>query len=274
MFRFVLLAAVVALSAIFAMGAIRAAEPGEMLVFAAAPRESEAAATAIYAPIADYLSAVLGRPVAYRYVGDWGVYRTHMLRGEYDLVFDGPHFNGYRLEKLQHQVLVRLPGGFQFAIIARDDLVFKGMRQLYRNSFCAFAPPNLGTLVLLDLFDNPMRQPLILAAASSEQIYQGVVARRCTAGMLPLAHFRQLDRDGRVRILYTSDALPNQALSAGPRVTAAERARLVSALTSPTALAPTAALRTAWKVDGGLMRADAEDYAPPARYLRNEWGFY
>lgn len=249
-------------------------QPAEPLVFTAAPRESAQAATDIYEPIARYLSQALNRPVVYRYVGNWGVYRTQMLRGEYDLVFDGPHFNSYRMEKLRHQLLVRFPVNFQYVTVARDDFVFVGMQRLYRYSFCAFAPPNLGTLILLDLFDNPMRQPHIAAAVSSEDIYQGVVNKRCAVGVLPLAHFRRLNQDGRVRVLYTSDELPGQALSAGPRVTPGERLQLIEALVSPGAAEPTARLRATWQAESGFVRASAEDYAPFSRYLRNEWGFY
>ena len=248
--------------------------PAAPLLFTAAPLESSQTAAGIYEPIARYLGQALNRPVVYRYVGNWGVYRTQMQRGDYDLVFDGPHFTSYRLEKLRHQLLVRLPDTFQYVTVARDDFVFVGMQRLYRNNFCAFSSPNLGTLMLLDLFDNPARQPHITAAASSDEIYQGVVGKRCAAGVLPLAHFRRLNQDGRVRVLYTSDALPGQALSAGPRVSPDERLQLINALVSPAASGPTAPLRAAWRTEGGLVRANAEDYLPFSRYLRNEWGFY
>ena len=68
------------------------------LVLSAPPRETAEDGKSIYQPVAEYLSTVIGRRVVYQHPGTWGLYRTTMLRGGYDLVFDGPHFNSYRIE--------------------------------------------------------------------------------------------------------------------------------------------------------------------------------
>src|SRR5688500_13095569 len=100
--------------------AARATDAGTLL-FTSAPRESATEGAKIYGPVADYLSKALGKKVVYRHPGTWGAYRSEMLRGDYDIIFDGPHFNSYRVEKLKHNVLVRLPGLHGFAVVTRKS---------------------------------------------------------------------------------------------------------------------------------------------------------
>ncbi|HKQ31288.1 MAG TPA: PhnD/SsuA/transferrin family substrate-binding protein, partial [Burkholderiales bacterium] len=71
------------------LNAARAADP-DALIFTSAPRETVADGTKIYGPVAEYLSKALGKKVVYRHPGTWGAYRSEMLRGDYDIIFDGP----------------------------------------------------------------------------------------------------------------------------------------------------------------------------------------
>jgi hypothetical protein len=223
--------------------------------------------------VADYLTRALGRPVVYRYPGTWGVYRSEMLKGSYDLVFDGPHFNSYRVERLGHEILVQLPGSFQYAVILRADHVYTGLKKLAGHRFCTLAPPNLGALVLLSLFDNPMRQPILVAADNWDEIYRGVTTARCDGGVMPLTHYQRYAHEGKTKVLFHSAQMPNQALSAGLRVNAMDRRRITEALTATEALVPTAALRASWNAEQ-FVAGSREQYLGLAEYLRNEWGFY
>ena len=177
------------------------------LVLTAAPRESLADGERLYGPLAAYLSTVVGRPVLYQHPGSWGVYRTEMVRGRYDLVFDGPHFNGYRAERLNHEVLVRLPEVYQFAIIGRQDLFFTSMQRLAGRTFCSLAPPNLGAQVLLDLYGNPARQPVLVPGSNVP--YNGAPA-------MAAADLSQAASDVRVSVLDGSGQLVRQ-FALGPQ---------------------------------------------------------
>jgi ABC-type phosphate/phosphonate transport system substrate-binding protein len=90
-------------------------------VFSAPPRESAQAAAEIYGPIAEYLSAVTGKKVVYRQPANWIAYQTEMRKGDYDLVFDGPHFNAWRAANLQHNILVKAPGEHSFVVVVKKD---------------------------------------------------------------------------------------------------------------------------------------------------------
>jgi hypothetical protein len=244
------------------------------LVFAAPPRETPDKGEEIYKPIAAYLSQALGRKVEYQHPGTWGVYRTEMLRGAYDIIFDGPHFNSYRAEKLNHNIVAKIPKRHEFVIIVRKDSKFASVKDLIGRTFCAHAPPNLGTLVLLDQFDNPARQPVILNTKGWNEIYSGVVSGQCVAGILPILNLQKSDSAGHAKVLYKAKVLPNQAFSVGPRLNTAEQEKIARALVAPEAKEPTAKLRAAYKVGDAFSAANNEEYRGLSVFLRNEWGYY
>ncbi len=252
----------------------RIVEEQEALVFTAPPRETPEAGIEIYQPVADYLSQAIGKKVRYKHPGTWGVYRTEMLKGSYDIIFDGPHFNSYRLEKLSHNILVKIPERHEFAVIVRKDKSFQNLSQMAGRSFCTHAPPNLGTLVLLSQFDNPSRQPVIISTNGWENIYNGVASGKCVGGVLPMANLKKVDKANLARVIFKTAAMPNQAFSAGPRVSLEDQMKLAQALASPDAAAPTVKLRAAYKVGDGFALASNQEYQGLAEYLRNEWGYY
>jgi ABC-type phosphate/phosphonate transport system substrate-binding protein len=243
------------------------------LVFTSAPRETALEGQQIYGPIATYLSKALGKQVTYRHPGTWGAYRSEMLKGSYDIVFDGPHLNSYRAERLNHNVLVKLPGRHEFVIIVRKDDKFTSISQMGGRTFCSHAPPNLGALILISQFDNPARQPAILPTDGWDKIYEGVSSGRCAGGILPMANLKKLDANESVRVIFKTPGLPNQAFSAGPRLTAQEQTKIAAALTAPEAAQATEKLRAAFKADE-LLSAHNAEYSGIANYLRNEWGYY
>jgi ABC-type phosphate/phosphonate transport system substrate-binding protein len=250
-----------------------AAEP---LVLAAPPRDSAEEGQRRFGPVAEYLSRVLGRRVVYRHPTTWGGYQADMQRGAYDIVFDGPHFNGWRVARLQHNVLVKLPGDFVYtAVVRKDSAAVTQLKQLAGHKICAHAPPNLGTLLMYREFDNPARQPVVIETDGYDKIYQALLDGKCDAAMLPLKHVQKHDPNGEhVRIVFKNPPLPQQAVSAGPRLSAAEQAKIAEALLSPAAAAPLEKLRAAYGLGKGFVAAKSDEYNGLGDYLRDIWGYY
>jgi ABC-type phosphate/phosphonate transport system substrate-binding protein len=248
----------------------------DTIVFTAPPRENPTIGEEKYAPVAEYLSKVLNKKVVYKHPGTWGVYRTEMLRGEYDIVFDGPHFNSYRAEKLKHNILVKIPISHEFVVIVnKKDARYKSLDELAGRTFCSHAPPNLGTLTLLSQFPNPARQPAIINTKGWTNIYKGVSEGRCTAGILPIANLKKLDASGtNMKIVWKNRTLPNQAFSAGPRLTSSEQKQVAQALLSDNARPATEKLRSAYRVGENFETTNNKEYAGVSEYLKNEWGYY
>lgn len=256
-------------------GAAAADETG-IVVFSAPPRETTEVGRQKYEPVAAYLSKVLNRKVVYRHPGTWGVYRTKMLRGDYDLLFDGPHFNSYRAEKLQHNILAKIAKRHEFVVIVRKGSGdrYTGIGKMAGRTFCTHAPPNLGTLTLLSQFNNPARQPVIINTKGWGKIYEGVISGKCVGGILPILNLSKYDTQGKARIVFKANAMPNQAFSAGPRISPEDQAKIAAALVSPDAREPTEKLRAAYKVGETFVAASNQEYTGIAEYLKNEWGYY
>lgn len=250
------------------------AGPGQY-VFSAPPRESAQAAGEIYGPIADYLSKVTGKQVVFRYSGSWINYQSEMRKGEYDLVFDGPHFNAWRAVHLRHNILVKAPGDTSFVVaVKRSNDNLQDLKQLTGRAICGMSPPNLGTLAVLGQFDNPLRQPLIVSTRSWDGIYQEMQAGRCAAAILPVRNLAKFDPQGTAaRIIFKARPYPSQALSAGPRISPEDQAKIAHAMISPGARSATAKLRDAYALSGDFLPAGKDEYAGVASMLRDSWGY-
>lgn len=256
------------------LGSAAIPTPPGQYVFSAPPRESAEAADDIYGPIAEYLSRATGKQVVFRRPSNWIAYQTEMRRGDYDLVFDGPHFNGWRASHLQHNIMVKVPGDHSFVVAVKKNSRTAELRQLTGRAICGMSPPNLGTLTVLKEFDNPMRQPVIQNTQGWDQIYAHMQAGRCTAAILPARHLVKYDPAGQhSRVIFKARNFPSQAISAGPRVSIADQAAIMRALTSPAARTATLKLRDAYALNGDLQPANRDEYVGVAGILKDTWGY-
>ena len=244
-------------------------KPGTTLILSAPPRGTLADETLNYQPVADFLSRIVGKKVVYQHSDNWLSYTSDMTKDKFDFVFDGPHFNGWRMEKQNHTPLVKLPEDFIFVVIVKtDNTAVQNMKKLAGQRICAHAPPNLGTLTMLKQFDNPSRQPLIIEVQGWDKSYNSLMAGKCVATVMPVKIKEKMDKSNLTRILYTSQALPNQAISAGPRIAPEIQAKLKQALLSEEGKAATAKLRAA-SAGKDFVSATREEYAGLGFYLND-----
>jgi len=245
------------------------------LVLSAAPREDDAEAERIFAPVAEYLTTVLGKKVVFKHAGNWGVYQGLMQKGAYDIVFDGAHFNSWRVERAQHNVLVKVPGEHVFVVLVKKDSKIREIKQLAGRSICGYAPPNLGTLTALSEFNNPARQPIIVNIDGWKNIYQGMLDGKCMAAAIPLKQLEQFEKEsGRLtKIVFRGAVLPDSAFSAGPRLNAQDQDKIARALLSPEGEKATSRLREKYAQGKSFVAASNKEFAGLSSYLKNEWGY-
>ena len=243
-------------------------------IFTSPPRESRAKGIEVYQPIADYLSKVTGQKVIYQYPDNWLTYQQDMRKDVYDIVFDGPAFIGWRETKLHHVPLVKVPGKLSFVVIIKPDQnKVQQLKDLAGRTICAFPPPNLATLTVLVEFDNPARQPLIMETSSFAGAYQGVASGKCAAGIMQTKVYEKLaTQHGAMKVLFTSQPVPNQGFTAGPRVPPEMKEKIVKALLSPEGTAAARKLLDEFKMKH-FEPATKEEYAGLGKLLRDVWGF-
>ena len=261
-------------SAFFAFSLLCLLPARAELILSSAPRDTKEKEEAIYKPLTDFLTQALGQKVTFQHGDNFLVYQSEMRKGTYDIVFDGPHFVGWRMAKLNHVPLVKFPGKLVFVLAMKKDQVkINTLKDMGGHTICAFPPPNLATLTVLDEFDNPARQPLIRESSSFPDTYKQMVAGKCAGAILQKKLFDDLDKEKQAaKVLFTSKPLPNQAFSAGPKVKPELRAKLVAALLSPEGQTASEKMREVFKAPK-LEAASVEEFQGLGRLLRNEWGF-
>jgi len=261
-------------SLLFVLLASAAASASADLILSSAPRFSDEKETAIYKPIADFLTKVTGEKVRFQHGDNFLVYQSEMRKGTYDIILDGPAFVGWRMAKISHTPIVKFPGNLVFVVaVKKSNNKINELKDMNGRTLCAFPPPNLATLTILDEFDNPARQPMILEAESFPMSYKNMAAGKCAGAILQKKLFENLDKEKQIgKVIFTSKPLPNQAFSTGPKVRPDVRAKITAALLSPEGLAATAKLREEFKVQK-LEEATVEEYKGLGRLVRNEWGF-
>jgi len=206
------------------------------LVMTAPPRENPEAGAAIYQPLADYLSTLLGEKVIYKHPQNWLQYQRDLRHDAYDIVFDGPHFVSWRMAHLKHDVLVKLPGTLEFVIVVnRDDSEIKEMKNLVGKKICGIPPPNLATLTVIEQFQNPVRQPIIWGVQGGfPKVFETFKKGGCRAAVFRTTYYNKKLTDAdraSLRILYHSKALPNQAISVSSRVGSKYKDKIIRSLT-------------------------------------------
>jgi ABC-type phosphate/phosphonate transport system substrate-binding protein len=244
------------------------------LTFTSAPRDNEEKEAQVFQPLVDLLTKATGQKVRFLHGDNYLVYQSEMRKGTYDIVFDGPHFVSWRMTKLQHVPLVKFPGNLVFVVaVKKDQAKIGSLKDMGGRTMCAFPPPNLATLSVQFEFDNPARQPMLLETDTFPQSYKNMVAGKCAGAILQKKLFETLDKDAQAaKVIFTSKPYPNQAFSAGPKVTPEMRERIVKALLSPEGAAATQKMRELYKVQS-LAPATVEEFQGLGQLLRDVWGF-
>ena len=207
------------------------------LIFTSPPREKPAAGQKQYGPLAEHLGKLLGRKVVYEHPGNWLNYQRNMREDKYDIIFDGPHFIAWRIEHLGHETLVRLPGTLNFYLLAKaDDNAIQSPDDLVAKKICGIPPPNLSTMSVINAFPNPVRQPVIKGVGGGMGgVFKAFMGSdECRGGIIRDTFFKKkvTDEDKKkVRIIFRSNPLPNQAVSVSKRLDKREKSLIIQSLT-------------------------------------------
>jgi ABC-type phosphate/phosphonate transport system substrate-binding protein len=235
------------------------------LILSAPPREQLDAGIKLYGPLASHLTKLLGENVIYRHPNNWLEYQRDLRKGVYDIVFDGPHFVSWRVAHLQHDVLVKLPGSLEFVVaVYQDTDEINNLQDLIGKKVCAIPPPNLAALTLMDQFKNPVRQPVIWDVRGGfMNVYKALQRRDCLAAVFRAEfydkHLNGKNRAG-LKAIFRSSPLPNQAISAGPRLNTDKKAKIIRSLTVGEGKNATSSISKRFAGNQAFVAAKKEEY--------------
>jgi len=203
-------------------------------IFTAPPRESKEDGMKVYGPIAEHLSKLLNEKVSYQHPGNWRKYKKEMQKGSYDIVFDGPHFAAWRLDKKQAQPVVKLPGSLSFVLVTRKELGIKNKEQLVGKKVCSLPSPNLGAMTVYSMYPNQMSQPKFsFVKGGLNKVMASLQAGKCEAAVLRKVFFNKLADKQRENfaVLETSKPYVNQGFTLNARIPADKRLLIINSMT-------------------------------------------
>lgn len=244
-------------------------------VLTAPPRESKEESLEIYQPVADYLSKVTGEKFVYRNPDSWDDYTSRMKKQEYDLAFDGPHFVSWRIKYINHEIIAKLPDLLIWRVIARNDATtIKTLDDLAGKKMCAPKSPNFGYLIMMSHYPNPDKEPVQVVTKSWKDGFDGVMKGDCDVAVLPKTNHQKFDPTlSKTKAVYTHLPYPNQAFTAGPRISPALKTKIRNAMLSGEGQAAMSLLRDRFAPGAYLAAADNEEYDGISLVLKRAEGF-
>lgn len=248
------------------------------IIFGTPPTQTVERTQEIYGPLAGYLSEASGARVRLAPARSFLEYTKEMRKGTYDLVFDGPHFVSWRMERLDHEPIARLPGELVFVLAVRDGSPLRDTVELVGKKICGLASPNLATLSVLDMFQNPVRQPIIVPVSSFKAALECLRDQRAVAAIMPIKFWRRWQKSGEaqgMRLLTTTEArpLPPRTFSISRRIPQQQRDYIAQALLNSAGKAGAQPLLKRFRTESFVV-ADPKQYEGLSRLLLPVWGFH
>lgn len=262
-------------AALATTGALSAATAADTIVFSTPPTQSAERTISQYQPIADFLSEATGTTVKIVPARNFLDYGLRMRNGEFDLIFDGPHFIGWRIDNLDHEVLVRLPGRLNFVVVTKADDPAQSSADLVGRRVCGPAPPNLATMSFLETHPNPLRQPIMVVARGFASALKCLKDGDGDAAVMRDKFWAKQNQDGFKVVFRTENAFPDRGISVSRKVDAETRAKLREALLamSGNEVVSKALADIGGAGEQGFIAATDDEYRGLGRLLRDVWGF-
>lgn len=247
----------------------------EVITFSAAPTHGREAATRIYTPLVEYLSEVTGMTVQLDAPANFIEYSTRMRLDRYDMLFDGPHLAGWRIDLRNHEPVARLPGQIRFVLVGPQDSPVQSIYELERATerVCAFASPNLLTLAFLSYFPNPARQPMMLRVQGFDELESCLRSGRGEVAVMRDGQWNNMDQTG-LRLIDTQrEAYPERTFTISKDIDPQVRERIREAMLSEEGQQRLRPMLEAFNRDR-LNPAPGEDYKGLGALLAPVWGFH
>lgn len=246
-------------------------------IFATAPTQSAEETTKLYTPIIKFLSAKTGKKFTLDIPSNFIQYSSSMQKNKYDMVFDGPHLSGWRIERLQHTPILRFPGQIKIVIAAREKSILTNMDDLqYGIRVCSFTPPNMLTMTMLSYFPNPSKQPNLIRVQGFKKLMSCLKKGKGDAAVLRDKLWGKAQKSGAAKglklIAKPPQGYPERTFTVGPKINKELRAKITKLLLSKEGQKVTAPLLKRFKKKN-LIIANPGEYYGLYNLINTVWGF-
>lgn len=247
------------------------------LIFVTAPTHSAAETKKLYTPIVNFLSKKTGKKFRLDVPSNFIAYSRAMQKGNYDLIFDGPHLAAWRIQRLQHSPIARFPGKIKIVVVTKEKSKHDEMKDLqYGNKVCSFVPPNMLTMIFLSHYPSVARQPNIVRVQGFKKLIACVKQGKGEAAVLRDKLWGKAKKLGASKglkiIAKPPQGYPERTFTAGPRIDAKLREKISQLLLSDEGKKVMTPLLKRFKKKN-LIKAPIEDYVGLESLISSIWGF-
>lgn len=256
------------LTAAIALGAINHAY-AETFTLAVQPILPAAQTAKAYKPLSDYLAKKTGHKFELVTSPNFLAYWQEMKKGQYHFVIDGAHLTDYRIQKLGYKPLVKVLDVVSFSLVTGPDTLVFEATELVGKPVATLASPSAGALIIEQLFNHPIRQPVPIEVTNAQEAVNKVLSNEVNAAIIPTP---MVGANPDLNVVTTTDQFPHIAISASRTVTD----EVASAVTK-------AMLEASETPDGqqmlskinfpGFEKATAELYHGRSDILKSVWGY-
>ena len=247
------------------------------IVLATAPTHSTEITQKSYQPLMKFLSEKTGKKFNLKVPTAFIEYASNMQAEKYDMLFDGPHLSGWRIDRLNHTPIVRLPGDIKIVVAATQDTKLTSIDDLqYGVRVCAFTPPNMLTMAMLSYFPNPSKQPDLIRVQGFKQLIQCVKSGKGSAAVLRDTLWAKAQKSGEVEglklIATPTRAYPERTFTVSAKIDANLRGQIEQLLLSEEGQKAAAPILELFKKKN-LVKADPTQYEGLGNLINSVWGF-
>lgn len=223
-----------------------------------------------YLPLAKYLEHKTGIPIELKVAQNFLTYWMSMKKNnKYDLIIDAAHFTDYRVNKMQYDVVAKVPSRVSYTLVSNEDEQFFDPEELISKRVVLISSPNIGALMMYKLFPSVIEQPVIVAAKTSQEAIKILKKGKASAALIPTPLVNSFEG---LAVITTTDTIPAPAFSVSPNVSKTDKEKIKQALLDAINTSEgRSALKSATLI--AFDDADNDAYKGYKQYLRETWGY-
>ena len=222
-----------------------------------------------YQPLVQYLESETGLDIQMVASVNFLTYWQQMLKGEFDMILDAAHFTAYRMDNNDYVPIAKLPGTVTYSLVTSPDLLILEPWELIGKKVATNEPPSLAMVRLLEMYPNPLRQPIFVESNSSEKALNLIESEKVDAAIVPTP---MLNAFPDLNVVSTTDPAPHMTFSVAPTVTEEARQKLQNAMISAAETDQGKAMLARLNFEG-FEKPDGYKYEGYEELLQETWGY-
>ncbi|MCW8963178.1 MAG: phosphate/phosphite/phosphonate ABC transporter substrate-binding protein [Gammaproteobacteria bacterium] len=222
-----------------------------------------------YDPLIKYLNNATGHTLQLKTSPNFLAYWQDIKKGQFHFVLDGAHLTDYRIKKMGYKPLVKVLDVVSYSLVTGPDVLVFEPSELVGKSVASLASPDRGALTIEQLFNHPIRQPILIEVTNAQDGIQKALNGEVSGAVIPtplVGNFPQLN------VVSTTDQWPHVALSASRSVPSdvaqSVSDALINASNSPEGTAMLSAINFP-----GFEKATPAIYDGYSDKLKSAWGY-